>query len=182
MIRDNGDDIDRAAHDDVLAPALRGQLAALRQDVAPRRDLWPAIAARLAQAPAHVPARRAARSRAAAPRLPYALAASLLVAAVVGWQLLPRPAIDSTAGVAARDAPLLRTADAMAREYEGALRELDAARATGVTAPAAAARAELDRSAQEVRSALEHAPDAVFLVRRLQRIHAQRLALARRLA
>jgi hypothetical protein len=118
--------------------------------------------------------------------VPYAIAASLLIAVTMVWQLVPRPAPDAalaTTADAAQDAPLLRVADAMTREYLGALRELDAARATGMAPDASGGvLAELDRSAEDVRAALREDPDAVFLVQRLQRIYAQRLALARRLA
>lgn len=208
MNRENHDDYDRAGHDDVLPAVLQARLAALRQDVAPQRDLWPAISAQLAQAPARDPtaAPRAAgvgattaasrisahpgasRGRRGTARLaPYAIAASVLVAVAVGWQLAPRlstgAAAPTIAADAAQDAPLLRVADAMTREYLGALRELDAARAVDMAPDASGGvLAELDRSAVEVRAALRHDPDAVFLVQRLQRIYAQRLSLARRLA
>jgi hypothetical protein len=93
------------------------------------------------------------------------------------------PDASAIAAAAGQDAPLLRVADAMTREYLGALREVDASR-TADTPPGAAGDvlAELDRSAGEVRAALRHDPDAVFLVQRLQRIYARRLALARRSA
>lgn len=70
-------------------------------------------------------------------------------------------------------------ADAMTREYEGALREIEAILGTG-TAPAPLS--ELDASAAEVRAALARSPDSLFLFDRLQRIYAQRLALTLRLA
>ncbi len=209
----NHDDHD---HHDALPADLRARLAALRRDVAPQRDLWPTIAAQLAHAPvdtttgsapsaadaAGMSARAAAmgasqhahagRGRRRPARLaPYAVAASLVIALAVGWQLVPRAAPDAAPAIAtgaAQEDPLLRAADAMTREYMGALRELDAARATdaaraaATSAASAGAFAELDRSADEVRAALEHDPDAVFLFHRLQHIHARRLALARRLA
>ena len=46
----------------------------------------------------------------------------------------------------------------------------------------AAALRQLDRSAAEVRSALAQNPDARFLLDRLQKLYAQRLALTQRLA
>ncbi|MBB1472287.1 MULTISPECIES: hypothetical protein [unclassified Luteimonas] len=175
-----------------LPPDLHARLAALRRDVAPQRDLWPAIATQLARPPATARgghARARARHRGPARLVPYAIAASLLVAVAVAWQLAPRPAPQTAQAAlaatadAAEDPPLLRVADAMTREYLGALRELDAARATTMVPDAAGGvAAELDRSAGEVRAALERDPDAVFLVQRLQRIYAQRLSLARRLA
>src|SRR5690606_24687994 len=98
----------------------------------PARDLWPHIATRIAfepQAASASPHRR--------PRLVPAIAAAavLALAVGVGWQLRPAspgPAVASavaTAPAAARD-PLVIVADAMAREYQGALREVPAPRPT----------------------------------------------------
>ena len=113
----------------------------------------------------------------------YAAAAAVVLAAGVGWQLWPAstlpplpPAGDGLvvdAG-AATDAPLLLAADALSREYQGALREVQAA--TGVDTTTAL-EAELERSAAEVRAALARDPDALHLFHHLQRIYAHRLAL-----
>ena len=167
--------------DQDLPAALRMQLRALRTPEPPARDLWPDIATRIAaqpQATAASPRRR--------PRLIPAIAAAAVLALAIGlgWQLRPaspEPAHASTVGTepaAARD-PLLIVADAMAREYLGALREVPAPRPT---APGYESLLELDASAAAVRDALAQAPDAVFLLQRLQHIHAQRLALTRQLA
>jgi Anti-sigma-K factor rskA. len=163
------------ARDD-FPDALRWQLRALRRDVEPRRELWDGIAARIAATPQVGPA------PSATPRRPHrglsflAAAAVLALAVALGWRLhpeaVPRPA-------PAREAPLLVAADAMTREYEGALREIEAILGTG-TAPAPLS--ELDASAAEVRAALARSPDSLFLFDRLQRIYAQRLALTLRLA
>lgn len=78
---------------------------------------------------------------------------------------------------------LLRQADAMSREYAGAVREIEASRGSvPANAALAGAAAELDRSATEIRQALARSPDSRFLVDRLQRVYAQRLALARHAA
>ena len=131
----------------------------------------------------------------------YAVAAAVVLSVAITWQLLPvKTAIDpsadpgnvvATSATAAGESPLLRAADALAREYQGALREVQAT--TGSTAPltpdhATAATlpdgldAELERSAAEVRAALARDPDALHLFHRLQRIYAHRLALSLRQA
>ncbi|MEN1959432.1 hypothetical protein WCE41_03680 [Luteimonas sp. MJ246] len=189
-----------------LPADLVARLRALREDIAPEHDPWPAIAGRLAPrdapvepgpAPAPAPAppaaqrgdrRRHLRRRNAA----YASAAAVVLAVAAGWQLLPvRVAPDpsaagptnvvATGAAADAGAPLLQAADAMAREYQGALREVEATGGvTSATTPGL--DDELDRSAAEVRAALARDPDALHLFHRLQRIYAHRLALSLRQA
>jgi len=179
----NTHDNDGNHHDGVrddMSESLRWSLLGLRREVAPERDLWPAIAARIAIA-AQQPA---AAATARAPHVPFyrrpvllAMAASLLVAVGIGWQLRPARmagnAVDPDAQLIAREA------DAMTLEYGAALRELD----TGKR-PLAGQTAlhELDRSAAQVRMALARDPDARFLLDRLQSVYARRLALTQRLA
>jgi hypothetical protein len=147
---------------------LRDRLRALRGDRMPARDLWPGIAARIA-APAATPA-RAARARLA----PWALAASLLLAVVLAWQH------NATAPRASGDRLIASEADAMTREYAGALRvittsaPLDDAAIPGVR--------ELDRSAAQIRGALARDPGSRFLLDRLQHTYTTRLALTQRAA
>lgn len=168
------------ARDDLPA-ALRMQLRGLRVDAPPARDLWPDIAARLSEAPAAtaLPPRRM-------PLLPaFATAAALALAVGAAWQMrpdgpaeAPTLAVDATAADAGSTLFLLE-AQALTREYEGALREL------APTAPPAAeheALRQLDASAADVRQALAQDPDARFLLQRLQRVYAQRLSLTQRLA
>ena len=68
--------------------ALRWQLQGLRRDVSPQADLWPGIAARIASTPQQ-------QAVAMAPPVnrrrlvPWAMAASVLLAAGFIWQLLP---------------------------------------------------------------------------------------------
>jgi hypothetical protein len=167
-----------------LPDALRLRLRGLRRELPPARDLWPDISARLA---AHPQASAADQPHAATPlrahrrrrgmhRLGWlAAAASIALAIGIGWQLRPQ-AVD--APVAGRDTMLVRQADAMTREYDAAVRELETAepavRETG-------ALQQLDRSAAEVRAALARDPDAVFLLEQLRRVYTQRLSLTRRL-
>ncbi|TYT23623.1 hypothetical protein FZO89_15380 [Luteimonas viscosa] len=116
-----------------------------------------------------------------------ATAAVLAMAIGLGWQLRPdTPEFVPAPADAVPDAlpealpaPLVVEADAMAREYEGALLELSAARPPTAEP---AALLHLDASAEAVRDALAQDPDALFLLQRLQRIYAQRLSLTQRLA
>lgn len=125
----------------------------------------------------------------------YATAAAVVLAAGIGWQLWPastlppgpRPASDSavaaTGPAGAADTPLLHAADALAREYQGALREVHSAHEAPADDDwAAGLDAQLERSATEVRAALARDPDALHLLHRLQRIYAHRLALSLRQA
>lgn len=163
----------------------------------------PAGIAAPGHAPMRVPRRVGRRTTFARRNARYAAAAAVVLAAGIGWQLWPgalsppphSPAPEATVATGASadaDAPLLRAADALAREYQGALREVEAgsaglvaspdAGASGPTMAAAGLDAELARSATEVRAALARDPDALHLLQRLQRIYAHRLALSLRQA
>lgn len=150
---------------------LRWQLRALQQDRPPGTDLWPAIAARLA----HAPQSRAAPPRPRAVRwfAPWAVAASLLLAVGVVWQMLPQGNPDSRMGD-----PLIRQqAVSMSLEYENAIARLQQA----ATHPEMhAAFGELDRSAAQILTAIDRDPDAVFLLEQLRRTYARRLQLTQR--
>ncbi|MBP6215868.1 MAG: hypothetical protein KA391_00570 [Luteimonas sp.] len=171
----------RSRSTDDLSPALRLQLRGLRQDALPQRDLWPDIAPRLSLQAREAPASEAPPRRRVLPAL--AAAAVLVLAAGVGW--LQRPGADATSASApagnavAHAAPLVVEADAMTREYQGALREVAAMLPD---AGEHATLSQLDASADLVRDALAQDPDARFLLQRLQRIYAQRLSLTQRLA
>lgn len=155
------------------------QLRALRSEQLPSHDLWPGIAARISHVPRQpaddagtvVPLRRSRTLRLA----PFALAASLVLAVGVAWQqrpdLGPPPAGKD-------DAMMQRQAQALTREYEGALRELQAAGAP--SAPVGATLQELDRSAAQIRTALARDPDARFLLDQLRRTYEKRLELTQR--
>lgn len=170
----NHDNTDQ--HDAHLLMQLRG----LRSEQQPGSDLWPGIAARIAQAPAaNAPGKNVVAMTPPASKAlrlaPFALAASLVLAVGVAWQLRPdaaSPAADPQAGM------IERQAQAMTREYEGALRELHAA---GRPAPrTGAALHELDRSAEQIRTALGRDPDARFLLDQLRRTYEKRLELTQR--
>jgi len=175
---------------DDMPDAMRWQLRGLRRDATPQRDLWPGIAGRISAeaertAPSHVVAPPARNNK----RFAWlAMAASITLAVGIGWQLRPSSPIQSTAPSIAQTLPhpgnptaalIAREANAMTWEYKAALREIDAH-----NTPVADARAlrQLDRSAALVRSALTQDPDARFLLDRLQKLYAQRLALTQRLA
>lgn len=152
--------------------ALRAALRQLRRDDPPARDQWPRIEQRINRMPrvTHVPSPRATRSR----MLPWALAASVLLALGVAWQL-QRPQPRSV------EAQLItHEARAMTREYQGALKVI-ASSAPAAMRPDPALR-ELDRSAALIRTALARDPDARFLLDRLRHTYAMRLALTQRAA
>ena len=171
-----------------LPAELRLQLRGLRRDEAPARDLWAGISERLPpQAQPGAPPPEATSRVQRRSLAPFAAAAVLVLAIGVGWQWrdtpapTPAPVPDhpSTLALASDAAPNLRQADAMVREYQGALRELE------TSPPPLDAQAELhllDASAGEVRAALAQDPGSRFLLQRLQRIYSHRLDLTRRLA
>jgi hypothetical protein len=139
---------------------LRWGLRQLPREMDPPHDLWPGIAARL-----QAPRRR---------RWPWlagiALAASLVLA--VGLAL-PGASPPAAPGVA----ELEREADALTREYQAALDQFAGA---PLPAPLQPDLATLDQSALDIRTALEHDPEAVYLLEQLRRTYARRLALTQR--
>jgi hypothetical protein len=170
---------DSASRDDApLDASLRLQLRGLRRELAPERDLWPGIAARIATTPATT--RRSAPRRFA----PLALAASLLLALGVAWPL--RPPAPLAPQLASQQAParlIDREAEAMTREYRAALHELQASTPdTATPRPEQPALRELDRSARQIRTALARDPDARFLLERLRHTYSLRLELTQRAA
>ena len=147
--------------------ALRMALRQLRRDHVPGRDLWPGIAAEISARPAR-------RSAAASRFVPWAIAASLLLAVALAWQLRPLQPRDGQARL------ITHEAQAMTREYQGALKVI----ATGAPTDAASTPAlrELDASAAQIRGALARDPDARFLLDRLRHTYSLRLALTQRAA
>jgi len=139
----------------------RNQMRKLNEAVEPARDLWPDIAARIAQPVAAVPRRQWRR-----PAL--ALAASLVlgVGAVFTASQLQR--VDSGPAVAhtATDGAALTALD-WAKPADPKL---------------AAAAQDLDKASADLQAALEARPDAVFLVSMLNRTNAQRMRLVRQAA
>lgn len=154
--------------------ALRWQLRALRNDVPPQRDLWPDIAARIAATPQETSVSALAAKRKTRWFAPMAMAASLLLAVGVVWQGGLSP------GSAPATDPLLhREASALTREYQGALQTMPQARSSSAYAPALR---DLDSSAARILVALEHDPNARFLLEQLRRTYARRLVLTQRAA
>lgn len=155
-------------HDTPLPDALRWQLRALRQPREPERDLWPGIAVRLTpQAQAAAVRRR--------PQWPFALAATLAIAAAGAWFWRDAAPV---ATPALAEAPLQREADMLTLQYQAALRQLPPAEASAP--PLREAMDELDRSASLIRGALQRDPDSPLLLQQLRRTYTQRLALAQR--
>lgn len=172
---------------------LRRQLQGLQAPRSPGRDLWPDIAARIDGVPRQMAPRRHWHT--------LALAASLVLAVAFAgalWLRAPADHADTVVGTPAGTAPtpmpmrgsadaaprtprndaLLVQADALTLEYVTALEQIGGAglphaAATGVTP----ALADLDRSADAIRSALRDAPRAEFLLAQLRRTYAQRLRL-----
>ncbi len=165
--------------DAALSMALRG----LRQDVEPSKDLWPGIAARL-QASGQQPA-PVVRSPHRHWVWPLAMAASLIVAVGLAWQLnTPISQAGSLADVVAqapRTGPsvtlIAREADSLTLHYQAALREMKPESVPAGWQPGMDA---LDRSAVEIRTAMQRDPNSRLLLQQLRSTYTRRLALARR--
>ena len=183
----NTNDFDKPGDGNHGDEHLLWQLRGLRQERMPEGDLWPGIAARLSRqakpvadgnAGNVIPLRRRNLARLA----PWALAASLVLAVGVAWQLQPGAVAPQPSALVATRAPegalIHREADAMTREYAAALRELQSAGRPA--APAATTLRQLDDSAEQIRTALQRDPDARFLLERLRRTYEKRLELTQR--
>ena len=155
--------------------ALRLALRGLRQDRDPGRDLWPGIEARIHALPqASVPVSPPRRWA-----WPLAMAASMLLSAGLAWQMRPAeaPAAAPAAGQAVATTLVQREATTLTVQYQAALRELEFQPASANWQPGLEA---LDRSAAEIRSALQQNPDSRLLLERLRETYTRRLALSRR--
>jgi hypothetical protein len=162
------DNFDAGPGDD----ALRARLRALRIDRAPEHDLWPAISASIAQD--RRSQARAGRQGRVRRVVPWAIAASCVLALALAWQWPASRQADPQARLIAHEA------QAMTREYQGALKVIASSAPDSVDADPALR--ELDRSAAQIRSALQQDPDARFLLDRLRRTYAMRLELTQRAA
>lgn len=161
---------------------LRMALRALRQDIEPEHDLWPGIAARLQSLPQQPV--RAPRKLRPGWLWPLALAASTVLAVGLAWQLkLAAPAATAVpvlaqSSRAAGSATLVqREADNLTIHYNAALRELASQPVPAGWLPGLDA---LDRSAIEIRGALQQDPGSRLLLQRLRDTYTRRLVLSRR--
>lgn len=148
--------------------SLRWKLRGLRQDQPPARDLWPDINARIASLPtrqAEEPVQRLSGVRRFAP---WAMAASLVLTVGLAWQ---------ATHVAPEDPVIPREAASLTRDYQGALAQMQGAEAHPEFGMALQ---QLDRSAAQIRAAIDHDPNATFLLEQLRRTYAKRLALTQR--
>ena len=169
--------------DSEMQMALRG----LRRDIEPVHDLWPGIAARLQSLPQQS-GQSASRSKPSW-LWPLALAASLLLAVGLVWQIRPfNPAADvvplmarassvAPSAIIERETLVQREADSMTVHYESALREMEL---QPLPVGWQAGLDALDRSALEIRNAMRDDPNSRLLLERLRATYTRRLVLARR--
>lgn len=153
--------------------ALRWQLQGLRREIQPENDLWPGIAARLAQAP-QSSLERPKRIRARR-FVPWAMAVSVLLVVGMVWQGMP----DATQRNQQASPLVLQQAVAMTFDYENALARMQE---TEAHPEIQQAFGELDRSAAQILTAIDRDPNAVFLLEQLRRTYARRLQLTQRAA
>jgi hypothetical protein len=149
---------------------LRRRLAQLPAEREPAHELWPGIAARIAVQVGSGKRR---------PRSWHwlALAASALLAAV----LVVAPQRGGDPGVGGQDLArslLLLEAEALAAEYEGALREFGP---LDLPPELRGVVEELDRDLAALHAAIRAEPEAGFLLDHLRRAYTQRLRLSQRL-
>lgn len=151
--------------------SLRWQLRGLRQEVPPSRDLWPDIAARIGALPQQLPASVSSRRPPAVRRFAsWAMAASVVLTVGLVWQVARSPGMTA-------DPVIQREAASLTRDYQGAIAQFQGMQEHPELA---GALQELDRSAEQIRAALDHDPNARFLLQQLRRTYAKRLALTQR--
>ena len=161
---------------------MRMALRGLRRDIEPGHDLWPGIAARLQPLPQQ--SRPVTHTSRPGWPWPLAMVASLLLAVGLAWQIKPAEPVRAVVPLIAQAAPadqgetlVQREADNMTVHYESALREMELA---PLPAGWQAGLDALDRSAIEIRTALQHDPNSRLLLERLRVTYTRRLVLARR--
>jgi hypothetical protein len=159
----------------------RNQMRKQAEAVEPSRDLWPAIAARLATTAASH--RRSRRSQIGW----LAIAATLVVAGGAGltayrWQRAVRaPAPVAITAIDAQPVDAQPIAAQPAASTSATAPELTALDWAMPDDPALAASAQnLDNASAQLQDALEQRPDAVFLVGLLNRTNSMRLRLLRK--
>ncbi len=166
-IRDNG----------INELEYRRALKALPKELAPDRDLWAGIAARLEP--------RVAQPKARTPWLRYAIAAGISCAAVAfAWRGLP---MISTADnqVAVEQSPwVLREAEQLKADVDAALTIRDGVETILVSAHGdralSASLKELDSAESELDQALRLNPDSTFLLDRMRHVQQQKSRLTLR--
>lgn len=164
-------------HEWIGEAELRMALRGLRQDIEPGRDLWPGIAARIEALPQQAAPAARARGRWL---WPVSMAASMLLAAGLAWQMrppAPEPPVRQAQAIAGVPSLVQREADAMTAQYRSALREFEIGTVHASWQPGLDT---LDRSAAEIRAALRVNPDSRLLLEQLRQTYSRRLALSRR--
>ena len=166
---------------------LLKRLQALPRQRELKRDLWPGISARLGEMEHEVsPAQSRWR--------PWAVAAGMVLALTLGYQLGQRQPggeiADSQALLAAQtDAPSVHLLQGLAREYEGAMRELsaDALQAERLI-PVHTEQAlkstleELQSLSERLRELLQDQPDNAYLAAWLVRVEATQFRVLQQVA
>lgn len=144
---------------------LRRELRELRRPLDPQRDLWPQIARQIAASS------RSARAPIRRRRWPLTVAAGLVMAVAAGVFSL---ALQDRGERSASN-------DAAPRAGLDVSQQIQRARELAASGDPRLAGAEvvLDSASQELDSALQQQPDAVFLVGLINRTHAQQRKLAR---
>jgi hypothetical protein len=142
---------------------LRRELRELRVPREPQRDLWTRIARKIQAQPESVATPQHRRTW-----LPLAAAASIALAVTVGVLSVAMQRMSPPAEAGNAIPP-------SAREQIERAREL----ATSGDPRLAGAEVVIDAASSELELALQHRPDAVFLVGLINRTHAQRRKLAR---
>ncbi len=158
---------------------LRWTLRQLPREREPSRDLWPAIAAAIG-APNTLFVDKPQPAASHWLRWTSAIAA-VLVLAGVGLSLA-RPGLLHSVFPSRRNSEhvlVLQEADAIRNRYQA---ELSQFRGSPVPEDFVSALRVLDVSAENIRSALDRQPDAVFLLGQLRHTYARRLELTQRLA
>jgi len=145
---------------------LRWQLRQLPRDIDPPHDLWPGIAKGIA---------RQSTSRWQFRWAPLAMAASVALAFGLTWHLVPMPGQTPAADLTAK--VVQREAKAMTIEYRAALRQFDGAPLPAAVVPGIRT---LDRSADQIRTALAADPDSVALLQQLRKTYSRRIELTQR--
>lgn len=181
-----------------LVADLEGLMSNARTmpDLAPSRDLWPAIAERIAPRMLELPARPAVRQASAAPWRRWAAAAALVAVSVGGTYVAMRPRGDSRSGGATlaegpgqprTPKPIAVSRPSAVETLSGEVRSLEDALAqrTGELDPKTVAVIQqslqiIDRAISDARTALAADPSNPLLDEQLTRVLGKKVELMRR--